>query len=131
MKIKLEEVLLKEAKVPRSHSEGGMSTVEEMAEYYLSGHSLRSGIGSAAEKLKLNPSVGMGDWHNITIWVGMFLRAHADGYNMMEMVGLTREEAMAVHNSVLLLRERCSQYKKNNPTTPTSQLYAQVKQLGF
>lgn len=130
MKVKLEEVLLKEAKAPRSSGE--FSSVEEIAEYYLNSHGFRDEIAKKVTNIKTNPANGgMSDWASITIWMGLILRAHSDGQDIMQFLGLDRNEAQQIVNATTLLRGKCSEYKKNNPSTPTAQLYAQVKQLGF
>lgn len=129
MKVKLEEVLLKEAKA--QHSNGELSSVEEIAEYYLNSHGFRDEIAKKTTNIKTNPNNGMSDWASITIWIGLILRAHQDGQDIMQFLGLDRNETQQIVNATTMLRGKCSEYKRHNPSTPTAQLYAQVKQLGF
>jgi hypothetical protein len=129
MKVKLEQVLLKEAKETGGGAE--LSDVESIIKYYLDDSGFRNEAMKLIPGMKTTPLSGMQNWTLIPIWIGLIYRAHNDGFQPMQMLGLTNEQANQFTELCAAIRVAAAGYKKQNPNTPTSQLYAQVRQLGF
>jgi hypothetical protein len=130
MKTKLEEMLA--SAKPTITQGGGFQSVEEVMDFYLKdGHAILTDVHARVLTTPSSPSRAAASWGWLTVYLTTLLRAQSDGYNPLEMLGFTKEEATAMVASFQRLRDACAGYKKANPTSPSAQLYAKVRELGF